>query len=417
MPGARLAGVRTKTLFVSFPALEIKLRQLFRNRPIAVAFAWQTQRDAALQRIGYLAHDLADPAIARRVRMFRLGGADVVLAGLLRGKLPDGLPDPLVLGQSADARLGERALTILRLLATGLPRLAAQMHGVQAIVARNLEMLVLGQALVRRMSPRPRLVYECLDIHRLLISPGTTGTALRGLERRMGKSVDLVLTSSPAFITNHLGRGPFADRIRLVENKVLGPTPQPLRLMPPPFRIGWYGALRCERSFRLLADLSDNMGGKVKVSLRGRPSPAIFPDLAARVATHPHMSFGGPYTAADLPALYGDVHFAWCVDFYEQGANSDWLLPNRLYESAAHGAVPIADAQVETGRFLRRHGLGVTLDLTDADADALATLFASMTAVHYAALHRAVVDSDPALWNCSAQDCRALVDAITQAAA
>lgn len=368
-----------------------------------------------MQRIGYLAQDLADPAIARRVSMLETGGAEVILAGLLRGELPVGLPDPLVLGHSADARLAERALTILRLLGTGLPQLAARMQGVSAIVARNLEMLVLGHALVRRMSPRPRLVYECLDIHRLLVASGPAGRALRALEHRLGKSVDLVLTSSPAFITNHLSRGPFANRILLVENKVLGCTPQPLRLMPPPFRIGWYGALRCERSFQLLANLSDSMGGKVKVSLRGRPSPAIFPDLPARLACHPHMAFAGPYTAADLPALYGDVHFAWCLDFYEQGANSDWLLPNRLYESTAYGAVPIALASVETGRYLQRNAFGIALQ--SAAPDALAALFTDMTAVQYAALHRSVVDSDPSLWRATGSDCNALVSAITQAAA
>ena len=42
----------------------------------------------------------------------------------------------------------------------------------------------------------------------------------------------------------------------------------------------------------------------------------------------------------------GDVHFTWAIDFYEAGANSDWLLPNRLYEGGAHGAVPIALAGV-----------------------------------------------------------------------
>ena len=359
--------------------------------------------------IGYLAHDLADPAITRRVRMLRKGGARVVLAGLSRGDPPPALSDAMILGHSADAALLHRAITVLRLRTTALNALAARMQGVSAIIARNLEMLVLGQALVRRMTPRPRLVFECLDIHRLLTSSRPAGRLLRALERRLAASVDLVLTSSPAFVTHHLGQV-FGDRILVVENKVLGPTPHPLRLMPPPFRIGWYGALRCERSFCLLADLSDNLGGKVKVSLRGKPSPAIFPDLAARLADHPHMSYGGAYTADDLPALYGDVHFAWCIDYYEQGANSDWLLPNRLYESAAYGAVPVALASVETGRFLNRTGLG--LRLQNADVPELCTLFSTLNPTQYAALHRAVTDSAPSLWRASDADCTALVAAI-----
>ncbi len=364
--------------------------------------------------IGYLAHDLADPAVARRVRMLRLGGAEVALAGLLRGAIPPDLAGAMILGHSADARLARRALTVLQTLAVHLPKLRKRFAGASAIVARNLEMLVVGQAVANGMTPRPRLVYECLDIHRLLIARGPAGGAIRALERRLARSVDLVLTSSPAFITRHLGQV-FGERILLVENKVLGQTPRPLRLMPPPFRIGWYGALRCERSFRMLADLSDNMGGRVKVSLRGRPSTAIFPDLPARLADHPHMSFGGPYAASDLSALYGDVHFAWCIDFYEQGANSDWLLPNRLYECAAFGAVPIALAGVETGRFLSRAGVGIALE--SADPSELCTLFSALSPAHYAALHRAVIDSDPTLWRATDGDCIALVTAISGRAA
>lgn len=365
-----------------------------------------------MQTIAYLAHDLADPAIARRVAMFRQGGANVVVAGLSRGPLPPALSDAAVIGQSADARLATRALTILRVLGTGLPALANRIKGASAIVARNLEMLLIAQALQSRLTPRPRLVYECLDIHRLLVAPGPAGRALRALERRVAKSVDLVLTSSPAFITHHLAKVPFAGPTLLLENRVLGNRPAPAhhRPMPPPFRIGWYGALRCEHSFRLLADLTDSAGGRVKVSLRGRPSPTIFPDLAARVAAHPHMSFDGPYTAADLPALYGDVHVAWCIDFYEQGANSDWLLPNRLYESAAHGAVPLALSTVETGRFLQSHHLGLVVDRVEDGA--LSALFAGLTPTAYAALHRAIVDADPSLWHATAADCRALVTAI-----
>jgi succinoglycan biosynthesis protein ExoL len=57
------------------------------------------------------------------------------------------------------------------------------------------------------------------------------------------------------------------------------------------------------------------------------------------------------------------VHFTWAIDFYQEGANSTWLLPNRLYEGGLHGAVPIALRDVETGRWLQQHGLGLLLEL------------------------------------------------------
>ncbi|MEY4984571.1 MAG: hypothetical protein RIR62_2837 [Pseudomonadota bacterium] len=369
-----------------------------------------------MDRIGYLAHDLADPAVARRVRMFGMGGAEVALAGFLRGAVLPDLPPAgaaLVLGRSADARLARRALGVARVLATGLGGLAAHLDGADALVARNLEMLVIARALQAQMGGRPRLVYECLDIHRLLTDAGAAGRALRGVEARLARHVDLLLTSSPAFVRHHLGRNFPPDRIRIVENKVLteGPfAPPPPPPPGPPFRIGWFGALRCRRSFDLLSALAARLEGRVEVVLRGRPATTVFPDLAAEAARHPHLRYGGAYGAADLPALYGSVHFSWCIDFYEDGQNSAWLLPNRLYESAAHLAVPIALAEVETGRFLQQHGLGLVIRRHNLDS--LVALIAAMTPDRHAALRAAIAATPPALWRAGPEEARALVAAV-----
>ena len=59
--------------------------------------------------------------------MLALGGAEVELAGFLRGPPlpPSRLPEPLVLGQTADARLGQRALAVARVLGGGMAALSA----------------------------------------------------------------------------------------------------------------------------------------------------------------------------------------------------------------------------------------------------------------------------------------------------
>jgi len=349
--------------------------------------------------------------------MFALGGAEVELAGFLRGTVPPEIPDapdPLVLDHTADARLAQRMTAVARVLARGMDGLARRMDGVEAIVARNLEMLVIGRALQRRLGGAPRLVYEVLDLHRLLTAPGPAGQALRAVQGRLGRSVDLAITSSPAFMVQNLRHMPFADRVILVENKVLTEGPRPVAPPPappaPPFRIGWFGALRCARSLDLLAGLADRLAGRVEVVLRGRPSAAVFPDFAGRVARSPHLRFDGPYRASDLPDLYAGVHFSWCIDYYEEGHNSAWLLPNRLYESAAHLAVPMALAGVETGRFLRARNLGLVVDRTNLDS--LVALFAGMTDGRHAALRQALADQHPDLWRIGPDECRALVAAI-----
>src|SRR5205085_9534876 len=131
------------------------------------------------------------------------------------------------------------------------------------------------------------------------------------------------------------------------ENKGLeldgAPLPRPrVPSAGPPWRIGWLGAIRCRRSLELLAELAARRPDLVEVRIHGRPARSEVGDLEGRIAGLPNMLFGGAYGPADLPRLYGDVHFSWAVDFMEAGQNSDWLLPNRIYESGRYGAVPIA---------------------------------------------------------------------------
>ena len=111
--------------------------------------------------VTYLAHDLDDPSIWRRVRMLRHGGAEVRVAGFRRGQ--GALPEPaMVLGTTANGRMIQR----IRAIAAAWPRIARQLPPCgkpEVILARNLEMLALGARLARARGAR--LVYELLDVH------------------------------------------------------------------------------------------------------------------------------------------------------------------------------------------------------------------------------------------------------------
>lgn len=333
-------------------------------------------------RIAYLVHDLADAAVARRVESLQAGGAAVLLAGFHRRSAPPAVAGTaaLPLGRSHDGRLVARAVLVLRrLLFPG--RLREVVRSADIVIARNLEMLVLAVLLARGRQP---VVYECLDIHRSLLGMGPASRALRFIERRLLARTRQVIVSSPAFARSYFrARQGWRGTIELVENKV-GAVPHTLPAAVPgaPWVIGWFGMLRCRRSLAILGDIAARSEGRVKVLIAGLPSPDIFADLPAEVACLPGVTFAGPYTASDLPALYARVHFAWCIDYFEEGLNSAWLLPNRLYESLAHGAVPVALADVETGRWLAAAGVGLTL----RQGEALGEVLASMTPARHADL-------------------------------
>ncbi len=273
-------------------------------------------------RIAYLVHDLGDAAVARRVEGLQAGGGAVALAGFYRRAAPASIAGApaLAIGRSHDGRLAARALLVLRrLLLPG--KLRAMVRGADVVMARNLEMLAIAARLARKGQP---VVYECLDIHRSLLSSGPGGRVLRFIERRLLARTARVIVSSPAFERDYFRA-----------------------------RQGWPGPV----------DLVEN-----------------------KVAALPGVEYAGPYRPGDLPRLYGRVHFAWCIDYFEEGLNSAWLLPNRLYESLAHGAVPLALADVETGRWLAAADVGLRLP----SGEALGPVLTGMTAAQHTRLAAAV---------------------------
>lgn len=375
-------------------------------------------------RVLCLVHDLADPATARRVAMLQAGGAAVTLAGFRRTAEPvdavRGLV-PIDLGRTRDGRFAQRVLAVAA-TALGARGRFARVPRPDVIVARNLEMLALANRLNAVYSADIPIVYECLDIHRLMLAEGRLGDAMRAAERRLGRNAALLLTSSPAFLREYFApRGQIAAPAMLLENRVLdldgaSSPAAPAATTGRPWTIGWFGALRCQRSLDLLSAFTRRMGGRFEVVMRGRPARSAFRDFDARVAAEPHIRFEGPYrNPEDLAAIYGAVHFTWAIDFYEEGLNSSWLLPNRLYEGCLHGTVPIAMRDTETGRFLAERGLGLRLGAPTVEA--LDDLVGGMDGETYAGLRAAVGAEPRAAWACGPDDCAALVDRLRDIAA
>jgi len=110
-----------------------------------------------------------------------------------------------------------------------------------------------------------------------------------------------------------------------------------------------------------------------------------------------------------LPAMYADIDLCWAFDYLDETANSAWLLPNRLYEGGQFAAIPLARAGTETGRWLQRHGIGMTFQ---DPASEIGPWLRALTPERYEALaqaSRALPRGDVVA---DLADCRALVQAL-----
>jgi hypothetical protein len=339
--------------------------------------------DRTRSAILYLAHDLDDSAIWRRVAMLDRGGADVEVVGFRRGTGPvggktGGRAAALArdLGQTRNGQFAKRLALVARIgLATLFGRGLAGVSPPDLILARNLEMLALGMLLRLRLGAVP-VVYELLDVHRIMLGATLKSWLVRAAERAMLRRSALVIVSSDGFTDNYLTpvQGGGAPTL-LIENKPLAflllhttdKARAPVARLP--LVIGWFGILRCAWSLDCLDRLTRANAGRFRVVLRGKPALDVLPRFHETVAANPDLQFDGPYAwPEDLAQIYGGVHLAWLIDRYDAGANSDWLLPNRLYEGAAHGAVPVVLKATAVADRVARAGFGIEVMFPRLDA-------------------------------------------------
>lgn len=316
----------------------------------------------------FFGHDARDAAVQRRIKAFADLGAEVAAFTMRRGAPVEAGWRNVDLGETRDAAFGQRigALVAARPI---LREHRDMLRGADIFYARNLDMLALARWAKAMSGSRARLVYECLDVHRFLAREDALGAGLRAAEAALIRDVALVVVSSPAFVREYFEKR-HTGRVRsvLVENRLpsgfeYGARPVSDAGASGKLRIGWFGNLRCERSLALLLDLAARFPNKVEVNMRGEPARAAIADFEARVSGQNNVRFGGRYAwPQDLAEIYRDVDLVWAGDFHDAGANSKWLLPNRLYEGGYYGAPPVAPADSETGRWIEAQGFGFTLD-------------------------------------------------------
>jgi succinoglycan biosynthesis protein ExoL len=350
--------------------------------------------------------------------MLKLGSAEVIVAGFTR------IPEPpkridgckaINLGRTQDGQLLGRIGSVAS-AAWRLKLLQDVLADCGAVIARNLEMLLLAARAQRRYAPNASLVFECLDIHRLLLRGNLAGRLLRAIETTLVARVDVIWTSSPRFVQEYFAPRKLNRPIKILENKVLfsdhsfSRTQGPATTSGPPWKIGWFGMLRCRRSFDILSSEARESNGRLQIVIAGRPSTKEFPKFDEMVAMAPYVTFLGPYRFEQLPALYGGVHFSWAVDYFEQGLNSSWLLPNRIYESSFFGAVPIASEGVETAEWLVNKKVGLTL--AGEPKAALKEIVSKMTEGRYSLLHHALQRIPAGELIETSESCRRLVESL-----
>ena len=346
----------------------------------------------AVRELVYFGSEVRDASTIKRVQQFIDHGFAVTVFGFHRTRYNNDYRPPwphVTLGTTIDGRYGHRLLALL----AALPTLFAHRRRfatASVFYARNIDQLLLAMAARLLGGSRAPVVYEVLDIPPILMRKGLSAALLRWIERRCLDRVRLLALSSPAFHRNYYAavqrhRGPWF----LVENKLhpsIARTARPARRGPVrggrPWVVGYFGLIRGEDTFALMARLAERLQGRVQFVFRGALTtvdPDRFHDTLKRL---PNMTFGGPYQPhSDLETLYREVDFAWALDLEHTDHNSRWLMPCRFYESGYFGVPCLAVHDFQVGQVVEQHGIGFTFDKPLEDR--LVRFFETLTVADY----------------------------------
>lgn len=291
------------------------------------------------------------------------------------------------------------------------------------IMARNFDMMFLAFLAKILSFSGAKLVYDVPDIQRFFFGTNKRGRGFRALERILLKSTSLLVVTSPGFVRGYFEPvQKYSGRYYVWENKVLA---EQLPDLPPiedmnamrdaegPWVISWHGTLRCPKSMRILAEVARRMGDDVRIYMRGKPTD--YPDFFDHTFRNlDNVEFGGEYRLPEeFLDLYGQAHFSWCVDYHDPEGNSPLLLPNRLYQGGYLGVIPIAVRAHESGQYIERHDVGITLEAPLADR--LINILTDMSRDEYKALRAKVLSERDELFVEDANDMAKLLSAIENA--
>jgi succinoglycan biosynthesis protein ExoL len=325
---------------------------------------------------------IGHPRDSKRIAMLQEAGCRVEALAFERDYHEGRLPTCPVtsLGRIPHGQYLRRAFRLLG----ALPKIRRALRRNDVAYASGADMALAG--IVAGIGLGRPMVLEVGDIRRVQITKGWRGALARSLDRFIARHSRLLVVTAPGFVDGYY-------RVRLhegipslvVENKLdeaAMPPPAASASKPPlrapdgtrrPLRIGYFGVLRCDWSWRLLESMATDHPQDFAIVAAGYPmSPADLPERAKGLANAEYL---GQYKSPqDLPAMYARVDVVWMCYPAPTETDPDWrwaqaiCRSNRFYESCYFRTPTIALAGGADGQEVARLGIGPTLGDPSDDA-------------------------------------------------
>lgn len=235
------------------------------------------------------------------------------------------------------------------------------------IYAFGLDMVLLGWIASFFNGRKIPIVYEVGDIREVFLKSGLIGKVARRIDRFFSKQSKIIVVTSSAFAKEY-----FINRLRIsgvrifeIENKLdksilhkssISPHTQNNNQMI----IGYYGVIRCQRSWTILKEIIQKSNGKIALDVRG--VPVNIPTFIEDCAKIENINYYGSYISPDdLPKMYNSIDLVWVVGLHGND-NHLWAKRCRFYEAGLFKKPMIGQIGSMDGKIIEKYGLGMVFD-------------------------------------------------------
>ena len=333
-----------------------------------------TKRDRKHVRVLCLLPRMNDSRIARRIDMLRESGCAVEALAFERehdmGRAP-GCP----VGSLGHLEHGHYASRLRKLLRSA-PSVRRASRRNDLVYAFNCDMALLALAATAGLDTPVAL--ETADIRDIQVANDWRGKVVRTVERLATERCRLLVVTAAgyrAYYRDWLGT---PRRGLVLENKLDASFAASVKRAVPeantsdagdrPIRIGWFGMLRDEWSWRVLEKVIAEKPAEYTAVLAG---VGMLDNFAERVLRRPEIVYLGEFSHPEgLSRIYGAVDLVMAC--YPTNIPRSWSRSNRYYEACLFNKPLIVRAGCADAEPVGRLDIGLVIDTSDTDGAAAA---------------------------------------------
>ena len=241
------------------------------------------------------------------------------------------------------------------------------------IYSFGMDTFIIGWLATLFKSNKPKFVYEVGDIRTVFTNEGVISKIFKFIERLILKKSDLLVVTSEAYIQGYFEEIQKVSNLNyhVIENKPelninFSNVNTNKNKKNQRIRIGYFGVLRCRRTFEILRKLIKEHGDRFELYVRGIVTEGK--DIVDEIKLLDNVKIEGEYKVPDdLPSMYDQVDIIWACYPYmgEQISNWMWAKTTRFYEACYFKTPMITLEGSQDSYYVKEKGIGIELDLSN----------------------------------------------------